>query len=398
MTIFSVYFLFFIPLLIVTSAFGQTIPDYDDPYSPIFTDKSVYTWTDKVKMTIVAPSWNSDRYLIDSIGDTQTHPIKISTREHSLEPYRFTETDVNSGVFTAEVILTGFSHDADGDGDIDTSPRTFGNGPTNGFLEVDRNSAVTISFEFADGVILTKSVPVQWNLGDVRFLNEINFLKNPVSIQVFDLDMNLNPEALDQIILEVYSDSDSAGIQTNAVETSESSGSFVATVYLSQNSPSSGNRLYAVPGDQIFAKYNDHTLPKPYSTSDNLLIESFSKVDSSIPPIQRLENLPTFFSDSLGNQLDSFSENNQVQIVGSVSNALDFKQTFVYLFQIKNANNSIESLSWIQGELNPQQSLDVSQSWIPKKSGMYKIETFVWNSLGDPIALAPSNSKSITVD
>ena len=98
--------------LLLLPVFGQTTPDYNDPYSPIFTDKPVYSWTDKIKMTIIAPSWNTDRHLIDSIGDTDDHPIKIATSEHFLEPYRFTETDVNSGIFTAEVILTGFTHDA----------------------------------------------------------------------------------------------------------------------------------------------------------------------------------------------------------------------------------------------------------------------------------------------
>ena len=75
---------------------------------------------------------------------TDEHAIKISTSEHSLESYRFTETDVNSGTFTAEVILTGFLHDVDGDGNFDTTPRTNGNGPTSRFLEVDRDSAITI--------------------------------------------------------------------------------------------------------------------------------------------------------------------------------------------------------------------------------------------------------------
>ena len=140
------YLSFLLFSLILFPAFGESIPDYNKPYSPIFTDKATYSWTDKIKITIIAPSWNTDRHLIDSIGDTEDHPIKISTSEHSLKPYRFTETDVNSGIFTAEVILTGFLHDADGDGDIDTTPRTVGTGPTNGFLEVDRDSAITISF------------------------------------------------------------------------------------------------------------------------------------------------------------------------------------------------------------------------------------------------------------
>ena len=77
-----------------------------------------------MKITITSPSWNANRHLVDSIGETHEHSIKIATSEHSLEPYRFTETDVNSGIFTAEVILTGFTHDADGDGDFDTTPRT----------------------------------------------------------------------------------------------------------------------------------------------------------------------------------------------------------------------------------------------------------------------------------
>jgi len=389
-------FLFF--SLILFPAFGESIPDYNEPYSPIFTDKTVYTWTDKIKISIIAPSWNTDRYLIDSIGSTEDHPIKISTREHFLKPYRFTETDVNSGIFTAEVILTGFSHDADGDGDIDTTPRTFGNGPTNGFLEVDRDSAITISFEFADGVVLTESVPVSWNIGTIQFSKENFFSDDSAIVRVIDLDMNLNPEAIDHIPIQLFSDSDIAGITVNAVETSESSGLFIATISLSQTLTSSGNRLYSLPGDEIFAKYDDHTLPKPYSTSDNLGIETFAGIDSSIPPINLLENSQILLSDSLGNQLLSFSSNNQMQIVGTITNDQNFKQKFVYLFQVKNANNSVESISWIQGELYPKQSLDVSQSWIPEKSGTYQIETFVWNSLNNPMVLAPIMSTSIVVE
>ncbi|AFS82149.1 hypothetical protein [Candidatus Nitrosopumilus sediminis] len=384
-------------LFLILLAFGQSAPDYNDPYSPIFTDKAVYSWTDKVKMTIIAPSWNSDRHLIDTIGDTDDHPIKITTSEHSLEPYRFVETDVNSGVFTAEVILTGFDHDADGDGTFDTTPRTIGNGPTNGFLQVDRNSAITISFEFADGVVLVKSVPVRWNLGTISFVEDLFYLENSAVVRVVDADMNLNPEALDHLSIKLFSDSDVAGINVNAVETSESSGAFVATVSLSQSSPSSGNRLYSLPGDTIFAKYDDHTLPKPYTKSDNLEIKTFATVDSSIPPIDRIENLPITFSNSLGNLLESFSQDTTMQIVGTIKNDQEFKQKFVYIFQVKNDQNYVESISWVQGEISPKQILDVSQSWIPKESGKYHIETFVWNSIGDPTALSPSMSTLINV-
>ena len=389
------FLILFFPLLL---AYGEQIPDYDDPYSPIFTDKPSYTWTDKLKMTIIAPSWNSNNSLIDSIGDSQSHPIKISTRDHSLEAYRFTETDVNTGVFTAEVILTGFLHDADGDGEFDTTPRTIGTGPTSGFLEVDRDSAITISFEFADGVVLTESVPVNWNYGTIQFSQERFVTTDTLLVRIVDLDMNLNPEALDHIPVDIYSDSDLGGIEIDAIETSESSGMFEAVFSLTHSSASSGSRLYTIPGDEIFASYDDYTLPKPYSTSDSITVETTAKIDSSIPAMQRLDNQEIHFTDSLGNSLQSFSIGNQMQIVGTLSNNNDFTQNFVYLFQVKDKHDSVESISWVIGQLSPQQILDVSQSWTPANSGNYKVESFVWMSLKDPTALGSTISKTIVVD
>ena len=378
--------------------YAEQIPDYDNPYAPIFTDKPVYSWTDKVKITILAPSWNTDRHLIDSIGDDEYNPIKISTSSHSLEPYRFTETGVNTGIFTGEITLTGFSHDADGDGDIDTTPRTLGNGPTSGFLEVDRDSAITISFEFADGVVLTESALTNWNIGDIRF-SEDNFLSDGSAlIRVIDPDLNLNPEALDQIPIQVYSDSDIAGIEVTGIETSERSGVFVATIILTQNLSSSGNRLLALPEDEIFAKYDDHTLPKPYGTSDNLEIITLANVGSSVPSLKKLTNSPISLTDSSGKPENSFLEKKQIQIVGSIKNEQIFDQKFVYLIQVKDHNDSVVSLSWMSGELTGNQSLDVSQSWLPKNSGTFSIEAFVWNSIEDQKALAVSTTTSIIIE
>jgi hypothetical protein len=387
-----IFAIFFLP------AYAEPIPDYEKPYSPIFTDKPVYSWTDKVKITILAPSWNTDRHLIDSIGDDEFNPIKISTASHSLEPYRFTETGTNTGIFTAEITLTGFSHDADGDGDIDTIPRTLGNGPTSGFLEVDRDSPITISFEFADGIVLTEAVLTSWNMGNVQF-SESNFLSDKSAlIRVIDPDLNLNPEALDQILIQVSSDSDVAGIEVAAVETAESSGVFVTTITFTQNLPSSGNRLLALPDDEIYAKYDDHTLPKPYSTSDNLEIISLARVTSSTPSLEKLTNSQITLSDSSGQPLTSFQVNNRIQIVGSIENEQLFDQKFVYLVQVKNLNGSVVSLSWISGELTGKQNLAVSQSWLPKNSGTFLIESYVWNSLEDQIALSHPISSSVIIE
>ena len=388
---------FLILFFILPFASAQEIPDYDKPYAPIFFDKPIYSWTDKIEIKIIAPSWNTDKDLIDSIGNDEQNPIKISTREYSLEQYRLTETDVKSGIFTGEIILTGFLHDANGDGDFDTNPRTIGNGPTSGFLEVERDSAVTVSFEFADGVVLTESVPVSWNLGTIKFSKDIFLSDDSVIIHVIDLDMNLNPEALDQIEIDIFSDSDVGGIKVNAIETSESSGSFVATVSLSQISSSSGNRLYALPGDKIYAKYDDYTLPKPHSISDNLKVESTALIDSSIPAVERIQNSEITITDGWRNSSPNQGVNNQLHIVGTISNMQNFNQDFVYLFQIKNESNIVESISWVRGQLTSDQTFDVSQSWTPKKMGEYTVETFVWHTLNDPTPLSLVSTIKITI-
>jgi len=383
--------------LILAPVYAESVPDYEKPFAPIFTDKPVYSWTDKIIISVNAPSWNSNSNQVNSIGESNSHPIKISSGENFLKPYRLTETSSSSGIFSGEIILTGFLHDVDGDGNFDTNPKTSGDGPTNGFLEVENNDSISISFEFADGVVLTESVPITWNMGVVQFTQDIFLTSDSVEIRVIDHDMNLNPETLDTITIEVFSDSDSGGIQVIATETSERSGDFIASIALS-TSTSSGNRLYAIPGDSIFAKYDDHTLPKPYSKSDEKSIQTSAIIDHSIPAINRIQTTPISFSDSFGNPLTSYISESQMQIVGTIENQIIFDQEFIYFFQIKNSANSVISLSWIQGKLSPNQILDISQSWIPTKSGNYILETYVWNSLNDLIPLSPPISTLIIVD
>ena len=245
--------------------------------------------------------------------------------------------------------------------------------------------------------MLTESIPITWNMGVIQFSKDIFLTSDSVEIRVIDHDMNLNPEAIDTITIEVFSDSDSGGIQVVATETSERSGDFIANISLSTNT-SSGNRLYAVPGDSIFAKYDDHTLPKPFSKSDETSIETSAIVDHSLSSINRIQTSPISFSDSFGNPLESLISQTQMQIVGTIENQLNYDQEFIYFFQIKNSDNSVLSLSWIQGKLSPNQILDISQSWIPEKSDNYVLETYVWNSLNDFIPLSPAISSSIIID
>ena len=47
---------------------------------------------------------------------TDEDPLRVATKGFDLDNYRLVETGFDTGIFTGEVILTGFAHDPTGDG------------------------------------------------------------------------------------------------------------------------------------------------------------------------------------------------------------------------------------------------------------------------------------------
>lgn len=89
--------------------------------------------------------------------------------------------------------------------------------------------------------------------------------------------------------------------------------------------------------------------------------------------------------------------NKQVQITSDVTNNQDKTQPFAYLVQIQNQDGVVVSLSWLSGSLDPGQSLNPSQSWIPVSPGTYTAQIFVWAGINNPDALSPPLNMMITV-
>jgi len=250
-------------LTIFTSNFGATVE----------LDQKVYTWTDKVYITIVAPDHNFDSNLIDDIGNTDVDPIKVSTRSDKLDNYKLVETGTDTGIFTGEVILTGFTHDADGDtrtGDANgndvVSKAPSGNGPTDGLLPADDDDGLTVSFEFSEDETVVGSALIRWNIGETQWLEASYPASGTGVVRVIDPDMNLNPEAVDNFNIDLWSDSDAGGIDLTVTETNEATGIFEGTVFFTVTDESSGHRLRVAEGDTVTASYADNTLPAPYTT------------------------------------------------------------------------------------------------------------------------------------
>ena len=376
-------------LTIFTSNFGATVE----------LDQKVYTWTDKVYLTIVAPDHNFDGDLIDEIGDTDLDPIKVSTRGFDIDNYKLVETGTDTGIFTGEIILTGFAHDADGIGGDDTNPRTSddGSGPTDGFLQTDDDDGLTISFEFSEDETVVGSSLIRWNIGEVQWLEASYPASGTGVVRTIDPDMNLDPEAVDNFDVDVWSDSDAGGIDLTVTETNEATGIFEGTVFFTVTDESSGHRLRVAEGDTVTAEYEDNTLPDPYTTADELDITATSLIGTVVPPLERAPAANLRTVDAFGNSLDTVSVDQQVQISADLANGQDREQTFAYLVQIQDGNGVTVSLAWITGSLSAGQSFSPALSWIPTEAGTYTATAFVWESVDNPTALSPPVTTIVTV-
>jgi len=376
-------------------------------------DKRSYTWTDKIFITIAAPDFNFDRYLIDEIGNDSTNPIKISTRGHSINHYKLVETGPSTGIFTGEVILTGFCHDADGDkstgvksnfkcnvGD-DTNPRTeplLNGGPTDGYIESDNDDGVTVSFEYSENYTILGSAPIRWNNGGVQWL-EANYPVNGMGVvRIIDPDMNLNPEAVDNFKIDVWSNSDLGGIDITVTETGEMTGVFEGTVFFTSNNDSSGSRLRVSEGDTVTASYDDHTLPSPYTTADDLAITGTTKIGNFTLNSAMISIENTRITDTYEKPLSKISKNQSVQIVSDLQNNNQKNQIFSYIVQIEDSDGVVQHLAWISGSLAPGQKFSSGLSWVPQFSGNYEVTAFVWESMGNPISLSSPMVLTVNVN
>jgi len=381
-----------------TSNFGATIE----------LDQKVYTWTDKVYITIVAPDHNFDSGLVDKIGDTDDDPLIIQTRAMKLTGYKLAETGTDTGIFSGEVILKGYDHDADGDTSTGTATNGYDvtsistaggvdSGPTDGTLKAENDDGLTVSYEFNEDEVVVGSALIRWNVGEAQWLESSYPAGASGVVRVVDPDMNWDPENVDNFEVDVWSDSDAGGISLVITETNEATGVFEGTVSFTVDDESSGHRLRVAEGDTITISYEDNTLPDPYTTSDDLDITGTAIIGTIVPPLERAPAANARVVDSFGNSLSEVSVDQQVQIEADLVNGQDKDQSFAYLVQVQDANGVTVSLAWITGQLAAGQSFSPALSWIPSSAGTYEATVFVWESVDNPTALSDTVSTSIRV-
>ena len=370
-----------ISLTVFTSNFGATVE----------FDQKIYTWTDKVYVTIVAPDHNFDSKAIDSIGDSEDDEVRIGTREGAIDEYKLVETGADTGIFTGEIILVGNDRSLLGD-----LPGVTGDneGPTGGQLETKHGDGISLSFEFSgEETVLTSSL-VRWNIGEVQWLEASYPASGNGILRIIDPDMSLNPEAVDNFEVDIVSSTDAGGISLTVTETNEATGIFEGTVFFTTTSASSGHRVRIAEGDTVTAYYTDQTLPEPYTTADSIDITATTLIGTIVPPLERAPASDLRVVDPFGNSLSTVSPDQQVQVSANLANGQDRDQDFAYLVQIQGGDGVTVHLAWIAGTLSPGQSFSPAVSWTPSESGTYTVTAFVWESVDNPTALSPP----ITID
>jgi len=238
------------------------------------------------------------------------------------------------------------------------------------------------------------SALIRWNIG---WLEASYPASGTAVIRVVDPDMNLNPESIDNFVVDVWSDSDAGGIGLTVTETNEATGIFEGTVFFTTTDESSGHRLRVSEGDTITAEYEDNTLPNPYTRADTLDITATAIIGTIVPPLERAPAANARVVDAFGNSLTDIRVDQQVQITADLSNGQDREQSFAYLVQVQDGNGVTVSLAWITGQLSAGQSFSPALSWIPNAPGTYTATVFVWESVNNPTALSPTVSETITV-
>ena len=181
------------------------------------------------------------------------------------------------------------------------------------------------------------------------------------SIRVVDPDEDLDDEVIDQITIDIYSDSDSGGLTKTLSETDEGTGIFEGTINFTTTGISTGNILRVSEGDTVTAENTDSTLPGPdYTASDDLLFAATTTVGTAFPPLERAPASSARVVDASGNSVAEVSVDQQVQIAADVTNGQSKEQAFAYLVQVQDASGVTVSLSWLTGSLTSGQSMDCS--------------------------------------
>ncbi len=338
-------------------------------------DKEEYTPFDEVKVSIISTDADSEPNEIDIAR------VLVSSSSQSGFIVDVPETGLHTGIFEEDFDLTPNKDMFTGD------------------LLAIREDGITVEFRIDEHTVVTKSVFVNYHVGNVMFDRDMFRTTNRAVLRVIDPDENKNPDTIDTLDARIWSTTDRGGLLVTLRETGDRTGVFEEFVTFTTDEESSGTRLRVLDGDTITAKYTDRTLPAPAALDNNGVFtveveELFaaSLIGSTGPPLERAILSEPILVNQDGVQIEHVVLGQQVLIQSEIRNDQNKRQEFAYIVQVKDSDGVTISMSWTSGQLFAKDSIMTAQSWIPENVGEYEIEVFVWESVDNPDPLSPVRS------
>ena len=168
------------------------------------------------------------------------------------------------------------------------------------------------------------------------------------------------PNFADKFTINVWSDSSPDGLEIQVVETGVYSGIFKGSVFIADSGSTAKNRLISMPGDVVYAKYLDSTLPNGLSSeiiSAAIVKISGQNMDSLLDKIN-----PNFRIDKFVEKVPSWIKNNAGWWADGSIDDDSFVQGIQFLIKEKiiDVDSSVSS-----------QKDDQIPSWIKNNAGWW---------------------------
>jgi hypothetical protein len=151
------------------------------------------------------------------------------------------------------------------------------------------------------------------NVGTIYWKQDVVSSNSFVDIYVKDNDMNKKeyPNFADKFTITVWSDTSPDGLEIQVIENGVYSGIFKGTVYIADSGETAKNRLVSNPGDVLYAKYIDFTLPDGNTSeivsaavvkiSGQNMDDLLNTLDPSLRPMTSVQNeIPAWVKSNAG--------------------------------------------------------------------------------------------------
>ncbi|HSF28698.1 MAG TPA: hypothetical protein VLA53_06730, partial [Nitrosopumilaceae archaeon] len=132
------------------------------------------------------------------------------------------------------------------------------------------------------------------------------------------------------------------------------------------------------------------SFPKTTNSQNQFKVETDSEPNISIEKIQTKDssNRPILQNPIVGQK---------IKFVTQISNNDQKSQSYSYIMQVKDENNKVVDLRWVDGTVDPTKKKTVEIQWEPKISAKYAIEIFVWDGISSGIPLTTKTEYRLTV-